>query len=190
MIDQSFFDGINHITDPSGYDHMLFLVALCAPFSMKQWKKLLLLATAFTVGHSLSLILAGLDILRFPTGLIEALIPDTILLTCIINIGQRNKESDHIKPVKYIVTIGFGLIHGMGFSSYFRMLFDDSSTLVKKLLLFNLGVEAGQILIILTYLLIISLVVRSGFKQKNISVFISSIALLISAFLLFNKIVS
>lgn len=190
MIGQSFFEGVNHITDPRGYDHMLFLVALCAPFSIRKWKTLLLLATAFTVGHSLSLILAGLDILRFPTDLIEALIPVTIILTCIINIAQHKEDSVRVKPIKYLVTIGFGLIHGMGFSSYFRMLFDDSSVIVKKLLLFNLGVEAGQILIILTYLFIISLVVHSGFKQKNISVFISTMALLISVYLLFNKIVS
>ncbi len=190
MINQFFFDGISHITDTSGYDHMLFLVALCAPFAFRQWKTLVWLATAFTVGHSLSLILAGLDIIRFPSILIEILIPVTIIITCVLNFTERNKSFEGIKPIRYLATIGFGVIHGMGFSSYFRMLFDDSSEVVQRLLFFNLGVEAGQILIILVYLLIAALIVRSGFKQKKVSDIVSICALLISTYLLFEKIVS
>jgi uncharacterized membrane-anchored protein YitT (DUF2179 family) len=144
---QYFTEGIAHITDFEGYDHMLYLAALCAPFALKQWKKVVLLATAFTAGHSIALILSALDILRFRSDLIETLIPATIMATALLNILKKSTSNPN-SILPYIITILFGLIHGMGFSTYFRIIADDGTDFVMSLLLFNLGVETGQLIII------------------------------------------
>lgn len=150
-----FFEGILHITDLQGYDHMLFLVALSASFSWRNWKSLLLLATAFTLGHSLTLAIVSLDIVHINTGLIELLIPITIALTSLYNFFFGKKE---ISFSSYVIIVFFGLIHGMGFSSYFRMMFGEGLDIIGNLFLFNAGVEVGQVLILVAILLIYALI--------------------------------
>jgi hypothetical protein len=145
---QHFTDGIRHITDISGYDHMLFLLALCAPYTWKQWKPVVLLATAFTLGHSISLALAAFGVVRFSSYYIELLIPASIVITALTNISYLKHSANHVPWTRYVVTTIFGIIHGLGFSSFFRMIYDETSSLVKSLLLFNLGVEVGQLAII------------------------------------------
>jgi hypothetical protein len=150
MFSDYFRLGIEHILDPNGYDHILFVTVLCAIYNPSQWKKLLILVTAFTVGHSFTLALATLDLVNINAGLIEKLIPITIILTGIFNIYSVLNHSVNEKNVmwNYILALGFGLIHGLGFSNYFKAILGREESLVKPLFAFNLGVEAGQIAIV------------------------------------------
>jgi hypothetical protein len=144
--------GLDHVLDLSGYDHILFLVALCAAYSFNAWKRLLLLVTLFTVGHTVSLLLAHYDIVAVSGSYVEFLIPITILVTAGYNIynAKRSRKSDgHM--LFYLVTIFFGLIHGFGFARYYSMMKEDES--VAPLLEFALGVEIAQIVIVLITLL-------------------------------------
>lgn len=145
--------GIHHIADIRGFDHILFLLTLCAVYVISQWKKVLILVTAFTIGHSLTLLLATLDLIRISTDLIEFLIPITIFLTCIGNILQKSdKISRRIHIFKYSTALFFGLIHGMGFSNYLRSLLGKEDSIIGPLFAFNLGLEMGQIMIVLVVL--------------------------------------
>ena len=115
--------GLQHIADLKGYDHILFILTLCAVYSLQDWKRILLLVTAFTIGHSLTLVLATLNLLRINTDLIEFLIPLTIFLTALANVLARNaRVSPLLHILKYAAALFFGLIHGLGFSSYLRSL--------------------------------------------------------------------
>ena len=183
--------GFEHISDFAGYDHMLFLVALCAIYRIQQWKSVLVLVTAFTIGHSITLILSSLDIVTIPSNIIEFLIPVTIFLTAINNIVGSNQIDESSKMSKnYAMALFFGLIHGMGFSNYFKALLMDSSSVAMPLLGFNIGIELGQILVVffivsIAYLFLTKLKV----KHRDWNVFISGAAAGISLiFILENKI--
>ena len=141
--------GFDHILDVNGYDHILFLVALCAIYQIEDWKKVVLLATAFTVGHSLTLAMAALDMVRFPTASIEVLIPVTIFCTALYNVIQRKQNTTSDYWI-YILAIVFGFIHGMGFSNFFKaaMMPGMEEDLLLQLFAFNLGIELGQLIII------------------------------------------
>lgn len=148
-------DGITHITDLGGYDHMVYIIALITIYEYREVKRIVLLATAFTVGHSITLILAGLDLIRSNSDLIEFFIPVTILITALTNLryAQRVKKPVPHHGWRYLIAVVFGLIHGMGFSSYFRMLVGKDESVVQPLLFFNLGVEVGQLIIVAIFLL-------------------------------------
>ncbi len=156
--------GFEHITDPQGYDHILFIVALCAIYTLRDWRKVLILVTAFTIGHSLTLALATFDVVSFRRDVIELLIPLTILVTAIINMFQRIPDTTLLtqarsSPFRYPLALVFGLIHGLGFSGYLRTLLGVESSIVQPLLGFNVGLELGQLLIVLALLLLTSLLV-------------------------------
>jgi len=153
--------GIDHITDLAGMDHMLFVITLCAVFQLKSWKQILILVTAFTIGHSLTLALSALDIIRVNQNLVETLIPITILMTSIYNVTQKNKTNRKFS-FNYLLALSFGLIHGMGFSNYFRsmMMGISDGSIITPLLGFNLGVEAGQAIIVACYLIVLYVATR------------------------------
>ena len=136
--------GLNHITDLNAYDHMVFITALCAVYLLKDWRKILILVTAFTVGHSVSLALAVLKLVTIPSYIIEFLIPVTILVTSLSNILLQPTEKNNMK-FKYLLTLCFGLIHGIGFSNYLSELLGANVNLFQPLLAFNLGIELGQL---------------------------------------------
>ena len=159
--------GFDHITDPSGYDHILFVIALCAVHTIGQWRRVLVLITAFTVGHSITLALATLNLIRYRTNLIELLIPITILIMAVVNFAfhepRNNRFATRNVPTRrwsrYVLALLFGLIHGMGFSNYLRSLLGREADIIKPLLAFNIGLELGQLLIVgivlsITYLVI------------------------------------
>lgn len=163
--------GFQHITDVNGYDHIMFVIALCSIYRMSDWKKLAVLVTAFTLGHSVTLALATLQIITYRSEVIEFLIPITILLTCIINFFHKSVEDTRFQKEKssslrYIMAMSFGLIHGMGFSNYLRSLLGKEESLLKPLLAFNLGLELGQLLIVL-FTLMISYLMLDVFKVKK-----------------------
>ncbi len=183
--------GFEHISDFAGYDHMLFLVALCAIYRIQQWKSILVLVTAFTIGHSITLVLSSLDIVTIPSNIIEFLIPVTIFLTAINNIiGSSQGDQSSKMNKNYAMALFFGLIHGMGFSNYFKALLMDSSSVAMPLLGFNIGIELGQILVVffivsIGYLFLTKLKVN----HRDWNVFISGTAAGISLiFILENKI--
>lgn len=156
--------GFDHITDPSGYDHILFVIALCAVYQLPQWRQVLILVTAFTIGHSITLALATLRLIQYSTDLIELLIPVTILITAIGNFFFQEKTSRSSTTTtnqrwRYGLALAFGLIHGMGFSNYLRSLLGREADILSPLLAFNVGLELGQLLIVsivlaVSYLLI------------------------------------
>jgi hypothetical protein len=178
-------EGISHITDLDGYDHMLFLLALSAPFVEKDFKKLIFLASAFTVGHSLTLAAAAMGILRFNSSTVELLIVVSIAITALLNF--LIKES-RIYWWNYLIAVGFGLIHGMGFSSYFRMMYSNDDGWLLKLLKFNIGVEIGQ-LFVLAIIIGIGHVVIRVLKVKGLywSYALSMLSLLIAIRLIFDN---
>ncbi len=145
--------GFLHITDWEGYDHMLFLLALCGAYSFAEWRKLALLVTAFTVGHSLTLALTALDVIRVNPDLIEFLIPLTILVTALVTIFRSQEVKSRFLVMRYVLALAFGLIHGMGFSSYFRSLLGNADEVMAPLFYFNVGVEFGQLVIVAAILL-------------------------------------
>jgi hypothetical protein len=146
--------GFDHITDPSGYDHILFVIALCAVYTLQQWRQVLILVTAFTIGHSITLALATLQLITYKTDLIELLIPITILVTAITNFffqdskTRSNTANPSHQSWRYGLAMAFGLIHGMGFSNYLRSLLGREANIIKPLLAFNIGLEVGQLIIV------------------------------------------
>ena len=153
--------GFEHILDWQGYDHMLFLVALCALYQLKQWKQVLVLVTAFTIGHSLTLALAATDIITIPSEIIEFLIALTIFLTAAYNLFiVRDKLTPSKIEINYFMALFFGFIHGMGFSNQFKALLGQDDSIVSILFPFNLGIEVGQILFVIGIMLLGGLLVE------------------------------
>jgi hypothetical protein len=146
-------EGISHITDPGGYDHMLFLLALACNLEWNQWKRTLWLVTAFTLGHSITLGLSAAGHIRVSSDWIELMIAMSILLTAIAGIIHSFYKKDFGILVPYTITTFFGLIHGAGFSSYFKMISVESQFLW-QLFQFNLGVEIGQMIILLAIMIL------------------------------------
>ena len=142
--------GFHHIADLAGYDHILFVVALTIPFTVRDWKRLAVLVTAFTVGHSITLALATLRLVQVPSALVEMLIPATIVATAALSwrAGAPGHEREPVTVGRYLMAAAFGLVHGLGFSTYLRSLLGDEESLVLPLLAFNVGLEVGQLLIL------------------------------------------
>lgn len=165
--------GFDHITDPRGYDHVLFVVALCAVYTIGQWRQVLILVTAFTIGHSITLALATLQLIHYKTALVELLIPITILITAVTNFFFQEPKSRGLpKPAtnrswRYGLALAFGLIHGMGFSNYLRSLLGREADIVKPLLAFNIGLEIGQ-LVIVSLVLGLSFIMIDVFKSTRL----------------------
>lgn len=166
--------GWEHIISLDALDHQLFVLALIAAYSYQDWKKILILVTAFTIGHSVTLALSILDFFRFPSEWVEFLIPLTIVLTSLDNILMRNKKQALMKTNYYLALI-FGLIHGMGFANTARVMIAKSQSIALPLLGFNIGLEAGQIVIVLATLIILFILLNL-FKvnKKDWILFISS----------------
>ncbi len=148
-----FLNGWDHIVDIRAYDHLLFVMTLCAAFKLGQWKQVLVIITAFTIGHSATLVLSALDIIPANAKLIDTLIPFTIMLTAVANVIEYDRLGKFSSArIKYGIALVFGLIHGLAFASNFKfMLFQDS--ILMPLFLFNLGIEVGQLFIVLLFML-------------------------------------
>ena len=159
--------GLHHVLDVNAYDHILFLLALVIPFTFKNWVKVLWLATIFTVTHCLSLGLSAFGIVTVDVSLIEFLIPVTILLTALYNILKlRTSIEEKSMTWHMIATAFFGLVHGFGFSNYFKMLVAELDEKVSPLIGFALGIELSQVLIVLIVLLL-TFIFQSVFKVKR-----------------------
>ena|SRR2546421_1978988 len=146
--------GRDHIADWKGYDHIMFVSALCLRYLLKDWKKVLVLVTAFTIGHSITLALSVLNYVHLSVRWVEFLIPVTILITALSNAWQKDFKFKTKFPLIYFFALFFGLIHGLGFSNYLKSLLGKDTNIVAQLLAFNLGLEFGQIMIVAIVLLV------------------------------------
>ncbi|MET7035455.1 HupE/UreJ family protein [Elizabethkingia miricola] len=166
--------GWDHIVSKDALDHQLFILVLIAVYTIQDFKKVLILVTAFTIGHSLTLALSVFDILRVPSAWVEFLIPCTIAITALINIFGKNNVQKQMK-LNYSLALFFGLIHGMGFANSIRITLAKEQSIATGLLGFNIGLELGQIVVVLAVLIILFLL-TSIFKldRKNWIMFISS----------------
>ncbi|MEM6523119.1 MAG: HupE/UreJ family protein [Bacteroidota bacterium] len=181
--------GMEHILDTNGYDHILFVIALCAIYVISDWKKVLILITAFTVGHSITLALATLNVIKFNSSLIEFLIPLTILLTAISNLFKKDNGFRTRKiQTNYLLAVVFGLIHGLGFSNFLRSILGKDKSIFTQLLAFNIGLEIGQIIIVAIFLVAsLILVDIFGVKRRDWKMIISSAVGGIALMLLFEN---
>lgn len=143
--------GWEHIISIDALDHQLFILALVAIFSFQDLKKVLILVTAFTLGHSFTLALSAFDIIRFPSNWVEFLIPCTIVFTALDNL-IFSKNEDKLIKLNYFLALIFGLIHGMGFANSVRMMLAKEQSIVIPLLGFNIGLEIGQIAVVIIIL--------------------------------------
>lgn len=157
--------GWEHIISRNALDHQLFIAALAAIYLARDWKNVLVLVTAFTIGHSLTLALSVFDVIRFNSRWVEFLIPCTIIVTAISNFFQKKFTTKTIR-INYFLALLFGLIHGMGFANSIRFILADDQNLGWSLFGFNVGLEAGQIVVVAVLLFIAYLAV-SVFKVNR-----------------------
>jgi len=157
--------GWEHIISLDALDHQLFITALMASYLWDQWRKVLILVTAFTLGHSLTLALSALDWIQINSDWVEFLIPLTIVLTCLLTILKLS--TDDQQTIKYFLASVFGLIHGMGFANNIRFTLANDQNFTVNLLTFNLGLEVGQLAIVLLILVLGYLFVNKGKVAPN-----------------------
>lgn len=154
--------GLEHVLDWNAYDHILFLIVLVASYSFFSWKRVFWLVTIFTLGHTISLFLSTYEIVVVDSSWVEFLIPVTILVTAIFNmVNAKKKESKNNVSILYLTTAFFGIIHGLGFSTYFKMVAAGTESKLLPLLEFALGIETAQIIVVLIVLII-------GFLLQNL----------------------
>lgn len=169
--------GWEHIINPNALDHQLFIAALAAIYLLKDWRQVLILVTAFTIGHSLTLALSVLDIIRFSPKWVEFLIPVTIVITAFSNLFQLNFTPRSMR-LNYALALFFGLVHGMGFANSIRFMMAKDQSLGWSLFGFNLGLEAGQIVVVIGILLIGYIAVnRAKAMRRDWVIFVSAAVL-------------
>ncbi len=183
-----FSTGLEHILDINGYDHILYIMVLCLGYNYKQWKKLLLLITAFTIGHSFTLAFSVFHIIVVKQHIVEIFIPLTIIITAIIKgyNAYTNTISKH--SIQYLLALSFGFIHGMGFSYLLKSLLSKNDTILFPLFAFNFGLEIGQIIVIGTMLLFsVFLFSFTKLKQKHWQLFVSTFVFIVASHILINR---
>lgn len=176
--------GLEHILDIQGFDHILFVLALCAVYVARDWKKILILVTAFTIGHSLTLALATFNVIQVRSDLIEFLIPVTIAITALVDLFKPKPSTGKGIQLNYIFAVFFGLIHGLGFSNYLKDLLGKEASIWQPLLAFNLGLEAGQIVIVTAFLILTSLLGLAGVNRKDWTLIVSAFVLGVACMLM------
>lgn len=158
--------GLRHVLDILAYDHVLFIIVLTIIYNFNQWRKVVWLVTFFTIGHSLTLALAAFNLLKIPLEIIEFLIPVTICITGLFNILKISRESSRKDQSMVFFALIFGLIHGLGFSNYFRGIIGREEDKILPLIEFALGIEAAQIVIVLC-ILILGMLLQNIFKVSK-----------------------
>jgi hypothetical protein len=176
--------GLQHILDIQGFDHILFVLALCAVYVARDWKKILILVTAFTIGHSLTLALATFNVVQVRAEVIEFLIPVTIAITAIFTLFRPKPNASKGIQLNYLLAVFFGLIHGLGFSNYLKQLLGKETSIWQPLLSFNIGLEVGQLVIVASFLLLTSLVHLAGVNRKEWTLVVSAFVLGVACMLM------
>lgn len=170
--------GINHVLDINGYDHVLFLLVLTVAYVFKDWKRVFMLVSLFTLGHTISLVLAAYNIVTVNGALVELLIPITIFIMAIYNIFTAGKPVQKAVSLLFFSALFFGIIHGLGFAREFHLLIGGSSNKLLPLLEFALGIEAAQIIIVFV-VLFLSYIMQTifNFSKRDWVLVISSIVI-------------
>ena len=172
--------GWDHIIAWDALDHLLFVMALSAIYLIGNWKQVLILITAFTIGHSFTLALSIYNIISIESKWVEFLIPCTIIITAVLNLLEKNYEPESLR-LNYFLALFFGLIHGLGFANAIRFMLSKHESMGWSLFGFNIGLEAGQIVVVAAILVLSFLIVnKAGFKRKWWVWSLSVIALLIA----------
>lgn len=185
LFKQFFEEGFFHIVAFDALDHILFILSFIAIYDLKEWQRIFWIVTSFTIAHSFSLVLSFIELVKINSSLIEILIACTISFTCIENLFFKSATKHRI-----IVTGFFGLIHGLGFSGALKSLFMGMDVnLFETLLPFNIGIEAGQLVIIaLIFMVFFLLYSYTKIEKKTINILISVPSLLISVYWVFNRV--
>ena len=182
-----FKEGWKHIISTNALDHQLFILALGAIYTLKDWRSVLVLVTAFTIGHSLTLALSAFEIINIDSGLVEFLIPCTIAITAISNFFYKAEERGKMR-LTYFFALFFGLIHGLGFANFIRFTLAEGQQIGWPLLQFNLGLEVGQIVFVTLLMGIAYLVVdRMKLNRRGWIVFLSAVVFLIALKMIFER---
>lgn len=168
--------GWSHIISKDALDHLLFIAALSAPFTIRQWRPILLLVTSFTIGHSITLVLSSTDVIRFDTSWTEFLIPVTIVIAGLIAYQASPKQNNY--SYRALLAVFFGLIHGMGFAGSIRFMLASSQKIAVPLLGFNLGLEAGQVLVLMVILLMAAGLLKMGIRASYFTKGIAFLAII------------
>ena len=181
-----FLVGFDHILNVAALDHILFVLALVVVYKPNMIKQIVILITAFTIGHSITLIISALDLITYDQKVIEFAIPLTIVLTSFNNIVNRKKEIKKAVNSNYVIALVFGLIHGLGFANYLKALLFEGN-IVMELFSFNVGVEVAQLIIVFVFLFFSFLGSNYLFKKReNWVLFVSSAIFGISLMLTLN----
>lgn len=179
--------GLNHILDLNGLDHIVFILLMVAPFEAKHWKPIFIMVTAFTLGHSVTLALAALNVFNFDSRIIELGIAFSILLAALLNVVKQKHDQGSLK-IKYTITTLFGLIHGLGFSNFLKALLGKETDIIQPLFAFNIGLELGQLLVVASlFLLFFILSKLAKIKQRDLNLFISGGGFLVSLMMLIER---
>ncbi len=190
--------GVGHIADLKGYDHILFIVALTAGYAPRDWRRLLWLVTAFTFGHSATLALATLELVRVQASLIEFLIPVTIVITAGYSLISRRRADSSGEPFRperhallYALAGSFGLIHGLGFSNFLRAVLGGEESILLPLFAFNVGLEIGQLAIVAAILMAGAVACEvAGLSRRRWATALSLLILLASLKMMFDRLPS
>lgn len=172
--------GWNHIISKDALDHQLFILALAATYLLNNWKQVLILVTAFTIGHSLTLALSVYDVVRMSSEWVEFLIPLTIVLTALFNLLQKDFSKSSLR-LNYLLALFFGMVHGLGFANTIRFMLAKNESVALPLFSFNVGLEAGQVLVVGLILLTSYFIVNKAGLPRRTWVWILSLGTLITA---------
>ncbi len=185
MNDFSFYFkiGWEHIINIAALDHILFIAALASIYVLQDWKQVLILITAFTIGHTISLVLSTKEIVSVDDRLVEFLIPCTIIVTAISNFFQTSFDAKSIR-INYFLALFFGLIHGLAFANTLRMILASDQSFALSMFSFSVGLEAGQILIVVLILLLCELFTKAMKLQRRYWVIIVSAAVFVMALIM------
>lgn len=182
-----FHTGLTHILDPAGIDHILYILVLVIPFAWNNWKTLVGLVTAFTLGHSLTLALSTLGWIKMPSAYVELAIALTIAVSCVLNLLSRQEVPAHMTS-RFVLAALFGCIHGLGFSYLLKAMLGTSESLIGPLFAFNTGLEAGQLIILLVVLIIKWIIQKwPGFTSKKITTTTSFVILILSLYYVIER---
>lgn len=180
--------GWNHIISFDALDHLLFIVSLTCIYNLIDWRKVLILITAFTLGHSLTLVLCSLNIIKFNNNWIEFLIPLTIIITSVYNILPHETGKSRNIQWNYFMAFFFGLIHGMGFANTIRFMVAKTQTITVPLLSFNIGIEVGQAIVVMSILYVTYIFTASaGLKQRWWTISMSLICGIIALYMSISR---
>lgn len=182
-----FTEGWKHIISWGALDHQLFILALAILYTVADWRRVLILVTAFTVGHSLTLALSAYEVLNINSDLVEFFIPCTIAITAGTNFVYKDFQSASLR-LNYLLALLFGLIHGLGFANFIRFTLAGDQSIAWPLLQFNLGLEVGQVVFV-SFILALNYVVLSfaGMKRRWWIWFISAVVFLLALNMIFQR---